>query len=75
MARTILPKSVDPIIHPWFPGEMTAVALVKKQGRLWVMRRLEIKDGVVMSMKDTDADSRDMCLIKAEEALLDATDE
>ncbi len=56
------------------PGEVTlAVALVKKNGRLWVMRRIEIVDGIVVSFKDTVDDSKDVCMWQAEEALLDAT--
>lgn len=51
----------------------TAFTIVKIKGRLHVVRRLEIENGIVTKFFDTVPDSRDICLNKIEEALLDLT--
>lgn len=51
-----------------------AFSISKKKGRLFVLRTIEIEDGIVTRYTETVPDSRDVCLVKAEEALIEDTE-
>lgn len=51
-----------------------AFAVVRKNGRLCSLRRIEIEDGIVVRFTETVPDVRDICLAKAEEGMIDETE-